>query len=273
MSDGRTSSLVIRTPEGVAFSLILAGPVARFLAWLIDAACIWVLMATVGGILQLAAVISLDMGMALIVVANFIIAIGYGIAMEWLWRGQTIGKKVLRLRVMDAQGLRLHFSQVVIRNLLRFVDSLPFFYLTGGTACLVSRKGQRLGDLAANTIVIRHPEIFSPSLDRLPQEKYNSLRDCPHLAARLRQKVTGDQAATAMRALLRRDELDPQARISLFKELADHFRSVVEYPQEAVEGMTDERYVRNVVEVVYDSRRTRTGSRAAAAGDTDKEVA
>ena len=86
---------------------------------------------------------------------------------------------------MDEQGLRLKFSQVVIRNLLRPVDGLPLAYLLGGLACLISKRAQRLGDLAAGTIVVRHPTIFQPDLDQLMAGKYNSFRDYPHLEARL----------------------------------------------------------------------------------------
>src|ERR1041385_4715774 len=155
----KTNQLLIQTPEGIVFSLLLAGPVTRFLAWAVDIACIGVLWIVLGSLLGFLGLISLDLARALIVLAYFVIQIGYGITMEWLWRGQTIGKRLLRLRVMDAQGLRLQFSQIVIRNLLRFVDALPAFYLVGGIVCLASGRAQRLGDLAANTIVIRNPRI------------------------------------------------------------------------------------------------------------------
>jgi len=71
--------------------------------------------------------ISFDFARAFTVLAYFVIQIGYGIVMEWFWRGQTLGKRLLRLRVIDSQGLRLQFSQIVIRNLLRFVDMLRCF--------------------------------------------------------------------------------------------------------------------------------------------------
>src|SRR5207247_4069309 len=109
---------------------------------------------------------------------------------------------------MDAQGLRLQFSQIVIRNLLRFVDMLPAFYLLGGIACLASRRAQRLGDFAANTIVGRNAKIQEPDLDKLLAAKLNSLRQCPHLAARLHQRVSPAEARVALQALIRRDELD-----------------------------------------------------------------
>ncbi len=73
----------------------------------------------------------------------------------------------MRLRVTDVHGLQLQFSQVVIRNLLRFVDSLPALYLVGGAACLINRRAQRLGDFAANTIVVWNPRVDEPNLDQL----------------------------------------------------------------------------------------------------------
>jgi hypothetical protein len=84
--------------------------------------------------------------------------------------------------------------------------------------------------------------------------KYNSLQQYPHLAARLRGNVTPEEAFLVLRTLLRRDELDPFARISLFSELAAHLKSVVKFPQEALEGITDERYLRNVVDVIFRPR-------------------
>lgn len=250
MSRGRRNSLVVRTPEGIEFSILLAGPVVRFLAWSIDMACISLVTITVGSLLRLFFIISPDLGTALVILAGFIISVGYGISCEWFWRGQTMGKRLLRLRVVDEQGLRLQFSQVVVRNLLRIVDSFPLLYMTGGVACLISGKSQRLGDIAASTIVIRNPEITLPELELLAGEKFNSLAEHPHLAARLRQKVGLDELSIALRALLRREELEPAARVELFGKLAGHFRSLVRFPHEAVDGVTDERYVRNVVDVV-----------------------
>ena len=176
-------------------------------------------------------------------------------ATEWAWRGQTIGKRLLRLRVMDAQGLRLQFHQVLLRNLLRFVDMLPALYLVGGLACLFSRRAQRLGDLAANTVVVHSAKYTEPDLDQLLAGKFNSLRQYPHLEARLRQRVSPAEARLALQALVRRDELDPAARVELFAELAEHFKSIVTFPPEAVEAMPDEQYIRNVVDILF---RTRT---------------
>ncbi|MEW6267066.1 MAG: RDD family protein [Thermodesulfobacteriota bacterium] len=250
---GRTNTLIIKTPEGVVFSLLLAGPMTRFLAWLVDLAAIAALSQLAAGLVQVLGLISRDLAGALTILAYFLISIGYGLVLEWFWRGQTLGKRLLRLRVMDVQGLRLVFSQIVIRNLLRFLDSLPALYLVGGLACLISRRGQRLGDLAANTIVVRHPRLTAPDLDQLLEDKYNSFHDYPHLEARLRQLVSPQEAGLAIQALVRRDQLEPAARILLFQEIAGHFRRVVQFPPEVVEGIPDEQYVRNVVGALFRS--------------------
>lgn len=170
---------------------------------------------------------------------------------EWVWRGQTVGKRLLGLRVVDARGLRLEPSQVIVRNLLRFVDLLPAFYLVGGVACVWSRRRQRLGDLGAGTVVIRTPRLARPDVDQLLGGKYNTLAESRHLAARLRQKTTPEVAAVALEAVIRRDGLEPPARLVVFAELAAHLRTLADYPPENVEQLSDEQYVRSALEVVY----------------------
>ncbi len=264
------SELRIRTPEGIVFAYPLAGPVARCLAWGIDFIVIIALTWMVGMVCALAGFLAGDLAMALFILSYFIISIGYGVATEWLWRGQTLGKRLVRLRVMDARGLRLQLHQVLMRNLLRFVDLLPAFYLVGGAACLVSRHAQRLGDLAANTVVVHLPRQSEPDLDQLLAGKFNSLRQHPHLEARLRQRVLPEEARLALQSLVRRDELEPASRVQLFSELAGHFKSLVAFPPEVVEAMPDEQYVRDVVDILFrtrgaDSRRAEERKTALAA--------
>ena len=247
----KSATLQIRTPEGIVFSHQLAGPIVRFVAWAVDLMCIAAAVVLFSWLMILVHLVSAGFGAALSAVGYFVISIGYGIACEWAWRGQTVGKRLMRLRVVDAEGMRLQFNQIVMRNLLRFVDSLPATYLVGGLVCWFSSKCQRLGDIAANTIVIRIPRVAEPDLDQLLTGKFNSLRQYPHLAARLRQTVSPAEAAVALQALLRRDELDSVARVELFGELAGHFRAKVEFPAEATDGIADEQYVRNVVDVIY----------------------
>ncbi len=247
----RTNTLDIITPEGIDFSLKLAGPVARFLAWVIDAAAITAVFSMLEGLFHAIGVLNADFAVALSILSYFVLSLGYRIALEWLWNGQTIGKRLFRLYVLDAQGLNLQFSQIVVRNLFRFLDSLPALYLVGGTACLVTTNAQRLGDIAANTIVAWKQSIPEPDLDSILADKYNSFRNYPHLAARLRQQTSPEAAGIVLQALLRRNDLDAVDRVFLFRQMAEYFRCLVTFPQEAVEGLSDEQYARNVLDILY----------------------
>jgi uncharacterized RDD family membrane protein YckC len=262
MNRSWASTLTIQTPEGVAFALELANPMTRFLAWVVDFACVSALISSLGVALRLLDVISADVSRALMILCFFAAQIGYGFFCEWFWRGQTVGKRLLRLRVVDADGLRLQFSQVVIRNLLRFVDMLPLCYLVGGIATLTNRRNQRLGDVAANTVVIRIPRVEQPDLEQVMAGKFNSLRAHPHLEARLRQKISPVEASLALQAILRRDEFEPRGRAQLFARLGEHFRSLVEFPPEAVEHITDEQHLRNIIDTMFRRRRTEATGRA-----------
>jgi uncharacterized RDD family membrane protein YckC len=250
----KTSTLIIRTPEGIVFSQLLAGPVSRFFAWFIDQLCIQVALLALVTIMGFMGIFSPGIAIAFLVIGWFVISIGYGIFFEWSWRGQTIGKRLFRLRVVDVEGMRLQFNQIVVRNLLRFVDQLPVFYFVGGVTCWLNSKCQRLGDLAANTIVIRSPKIHEPDLDQALAGKFNSLRQFPHLVARLRQNVSPAEANVALQAILRRDEFEPAARVEMFNNLAAHFHAKVEFPAEATDGVADEQYLRNIVDVLYRTR-------------------
>lgn len=241
------------------FSRLLAGPITRFLAWVIDFGVQLVIFYMLSRLMSflgiLTTVATQGLGewiLALYFLIFFAITVGYNMFFEWVWRGQTLGKRLLRLRVVDENGLQLQFSQIAIRNLLRFIDSpTTIFHVIGGVACILSQRAQRLGDFAANTVVIRTPKIAEPDLDQVLTGKYNSLRDYPHLEARLRQRVSAEEARIGLQALLRRNELSPESRVTLFEEIANHYRSLVTFPDEAVLGVADEQYVRNVVDILF----------------------
>ena len=247
----KTNTLTIRTPEGIAFSFLLAGPITRFLAWSVDLVVILAVGQLLSALVGIVGIVSRDLAAAASILGYFVVSIGYGVALEWYWSGQTLGKRLLRLRVTDIHGMQLQFSQIVIRNLLRFVDSLPALYLVGGLACLISQRAQRLGDMVANTIVTWNPQLGEPDLDQLMEGKYNSFRKYPHLEARLRQHVSPPEAQIALQALVRRDGFEPESRVALFESLADYFKSIVVFPAEATDGLSDEQYIRNVVDALY----------------------
>jgi uncharacterized RDD family membrane protein YckC len=162
MKEGRTATLDIATPEGVTFSLPLAGPVTRSVACFLDYVAISVAWSTIEVFIQPLAGISLDAGVGLMILLQFVFIETARMIMELLWRGQTVGKRLLGLRVMDESGLKLRPSQVILRNLLRPVDFLPGFYALGGMVSFFSARAQRLGDLAAGTIVVRTVKATPP---------------------------------------------------------------------------------------------------------------
>ncbi len=247
----RGPAVTIRTPEGIEFSLPLAGPFSRMLALAVDLCVIAMLGQVIEKIAAPLAIFGVDLAGAVRIVAYFGMSLVYAGLAEWMWRGQTVGKRLLGLRVVDAGGLRLEPAQVVVRNLLRFVDALPALYLTGGIACVLSRRRQRLGDLAAGTVVIRTPKLAEPDLDQVAGSKYNSLVEDRRLAARLRQKTSPEVARVALETLLRRDQLSAGARREVFADLARYFRAAAPYPAEVAEQLSDEAYVRDAVEILY----------------------
>ncbi len=254
MSDERVDRLRVRTPEGVSFTFHLASPVTRLAAWFVDALTIMAAWTAISAAILLLGFFSADIARGAVRIGFFVWVTGYGIVLEWLWNGQTLGKRMLRLRVMDERGLPLRFSQIVIRNLLRAIDVLPVAYLVGGVAALMGRKSQRLGDFAAATIVVHEAPPVRVDLGGIVLAKYNSLRGQQHVAARLRAQISPALAYAALQALWRREELEDAARVTLFAELARHFRSLTTLPAEVDEGISDEQFVRNVVEVVFGAR-------------------
>lgn len=243
-------NLLIGTPEGVTFSVPLAGMAPRFLAFVVDAAAISAILSAVSKALLLLAAIDRDWLTVFTVISYFVVSVGYGMAFEWWWRGQTIGKRIFRLRVIDAQGYRLQAGQVALRNILRFVDALPVLYLAGGAACFLTQNSQRLGDLAAGTAVAYQPRLAPPEVLSILPTKFNSLSSYPHLVARLRRKTPADLAEVAQQALLRREQLEPQARVAIFEKLAAEFQGLVRFPEETTEQIAAEQYVRNVLGVL-----------------------
>ena len=251
MKFAKTASLEVRTPEGVSFHLPLASPVLRALAFGIDLVVIMAIVALFNQLAEVFAIFFQDSAQAGQILLTFLIGILYGIAMEWICHGQTLGKAMFRLQVVDERGLALAPSQVVLRNLFRFVDGLPQLYLVGGLSCLISKRCQRLGDIAAGTVVIRRVKTEPPSFEQIQTDGVNSFREYPHLEARLRQQVTPEAAQIGLDAVIRRDDLDSSHRLRVFRELADYYRGLVEFPEATVQGTSDEQYVRNVVETLY----------------------
>lgn len=144
----------IGTPEGVELRLPVAGLASRSLAWLIDALIKFAALMLLSVLFQFLG----DFGTGALLIAAFVLLWFYNVLFEVLFNGATPGKRVLGLRVMTISGTPVGWSGSLIRNLLRFVDALPGCYAFGCISVLVSKQFQRLGDLAAGTIVVYQPK-------------------------------------------------------------------------------------------------------------------
>ena len=149
-------SISIETPESVTLEADVAGFGSRVLAALIDYLIIFVAL----GLFLCVAASSITptddstLTAALIILVLFGVFMFYHLVFELIWNGQTPGKRMLKLRVVQANGMPVTAAGVVIRNLVRLFDMLPMLYGIGLTSMFVTRHTQRLGDLAARTIVI-----------------------------------------------------------------------------------------------------------------------
>lgn len=148
----------VETPEGVELAFSPAGPVPRALAWLAD------LCIRAAVYLSLASVLALlgRTGLGLLLVAMFLLEWFYPVAFEVLAGGQTPGKRMLGLRVLRADGAPVGWSRSMVRSLLATVDFLPAGYAAGLVAMIVNRRCQRLGDLAAGTVVVHAEAAARP---------------------------------------------------------------------------------------------------------------
>lgn len=170
-------TLVIETPERVPLHFALASIGNRFIACAIDHTIqIIVLMVIV--IIFLFISDAADFGsrltsapkwvIALLVIIQFIIINGYFAIFEWLWSGQTPGKRWLKLRVIREDGRPISFFEAMIRNLIRVIDFIvPPFYSVGLLSVFATERDQRVGDLVAGTVVVRERESEAPAFDEV----------------------------------------------------------------------------------------------------------
>ena len=158
--------LEVETADHVVLRYALAGAGNRGFAALIDTGIAAVIAVGVFAALEMTisssgSVIALQLqGVVALLVVFAVWA--YFIVLEWLWNGQTIGKRMTGLRVIAANGAPAPFISVLVRNIVRLVDFLPGLYGLGLVAIFISPASQRLGDLAAGTYVVRAPH---PRLD------------------------------------------------------------------------------------------------------------
>ena len=168
---GFADQLNIDTPEQVELEFAIAGLGSRFVAVLIDHLIqggVYFLIGILAAVLFSAVANRVNLLgkwiFAVLIALYFLLIWGYYTLFEALWRGQTPGKHIMKLRVIKDSGRQITFFEALSRNLLRIVDYLPAFYLTGVITMLCTKRHQRLGDLAAGTIVVHERSDEQPLL-------------------------------------------------------------------------------------------------------------
>jgi uncharacterized RDD family membrane protein YckC len=251
----------IDTPENVSFGYTVADIGSRFIGALVDSALV---MATV---LALNIVVVVLLGLfagndtavdvesepdwlagaiiAVYALFNFAIIWGYYILFEWLWHGQTPGKRAAGIQVVDNAGTPPGFTPVAIRNLVRIVDFLPFAYAVGLVTMFCNHQARRLGDYAAGTLVVKRPappplETLASQppgtnslLDRFPTIRLLAAQDYQLIVDTLARDeqagVTPDLVRRLARAVAARLQMpppydSPQAHRAFLRDTADAYR-------------------------------------------------
>ncbi len=146
----------VEIPGGINLEAQVVGPIPRCFAYAIDLGIRGICIL----ILSLVAIPfgAFGMGGGLFLIVFFAIEWLYPVLFELFWRGQTPGKKLLGISVINDDLSPVTLGPSMVRNLLRTVDFLPLFYLLGLISMLSNRRFQRLGDLAAGTLVISLPQ-------------------------------------------------------------------------------------------------------------------
>ena len=212
--------LEVETPDHVVLRYDLAGGGNRGFAALVD----FVLAALVFiGALYAFSLVTNTLPAAgpffgVLVLFTFTLAWSYFVLLEWLWQGQTVGKRLYGLRVIRDDGAPAGFVAVLIRNVIRIVDFLPVFYGVGLLMIIFTSRSQRLGDLAAGTYVVRAPR---PQLDYFSLRTVTPLRDGRSIETRA---LTGEMQRLVREFVAREGHLAPRDRARVAKQIADRVR-------------------------------------------------
>lgn len=186
----------IQTPENIEFQYRLAGPFRRFPPFCIDVVirgmiifAVWFLFGLLGALLfgPSGFGASMDLVVFLLVVFQFFLQWFYGAFFEAYWNGQTPGKWLCGLRVISVDGRPINISQAIVRNLLRSADLFPTG-IVGMVSMTVTQRFQRLGDLAAGTMVVENQVSWVPPNVKFEDPRVPSLAE--HIPADFRLSAT-----------------------------------------------------------------------------------
>lgn len=207
--------ITLATPEGLELEVQLAGLGSRFIAGMTD---VIIQMVLVVLLVVLTGLVSgggqLDALAA--VIGVFLLWIGYPIAFEVLARGRTPGKRLTHLRVVGQSGAPVDLPASAIRNFMRLIDGPTLAYAPTIVSIIATRRNQRLGDLAAGTLVVREGPLVSTAAGSGPRAPLLPSWESWDVSA-----LSDGDIAAVRQFLARRDSLDPGARSELARRLAE----------------------------------------------------
>lgn len=252
---GLARTLRVDTPEQVELGFEIADLGSRFLAFLLD--FVVLLTSLLGlGLLAYWASTRLQLSERLFGWSGFVLSLvgfvvlwGYFVYFEGFRNGRTPGKRWVGIRVVHEGGYPVTFRGAVIRNLIRLVDLQPVFsWMVGGVAMMLHPRTQRLGDMAAGTLVVRDRgalELSEEELERLSGGR----RSSPELA--------DDAYAALGRFVERRKGLEREARARLAARLEASLKGSRAWPAESDDPgeAREERLV-----ALYEEERDRRGA-------------
>jgi uncharacterized RDD family membrane protein YckC len=215
------------TAERVAITYRVAGLGARSLAWFVDFGLLLVLIfagSCLGGVLDIG---RRGAGMALGAVILFALMWGYFLLFEWLWHGQTPGKHLLGIRVITRQGTGVSFLQSAVRNILRVADGLPVpmvLYALGFGIAASNRESRRLGDFAADTLVVYVDSRAKP-IQAVEEGRGEADRAWRAQVRQRLNQLSREQKQTLLDLTLRRNQLNVEERTRLFRATGEYFQS------------------------------------------------
>ena len=239
------NEVTITTPEHVPIRLEPAGAGSRFLATMMDT----FLITAVSSVLGFAFGLLLPRGIAfaLIITANFLLTWGWHVFFEVRKQGRTPGKRALRLRVIDARGLPVSLYQSLVRNIVRAIDFAPAFYGFAALVTMITPSRRRLGDLVADTLVVRDAQPLTYKGQFASDRRHNPLRT-PRVLRLVRHKISLEEREFLLTLCLRADRMSPEARYDLMEEVAGVYRAELGLEADSISG---ENFVRDLTAVLF----------------------
>ena len=217
------------TPEHIAFRYRVAGPMARGMAYLLDMLIrIAVILLALFVLTQVGIISGIGSSVGLFLLLLFVLDWGYGGLFEWLWHGQTPGKRALGIRVVSTDGLPAGAGACFARNILRSADAMPAsaifgfpmpLFLIGLASMLVLPRFQRLGDIVAGTLVVYNEGGGPGKVPRFKDERLAQRAN--ELPPDLLDRVDARTIRAISQFIARRSRVGPARRNEMAAHLAE----------------------------------------------------